>query len=168
MTGGPRIPEAPRNLVVVLMDSLNRHMLGCYGGREFDTPNLDRFARRAVRFDRHYAGSLPCIPARHDLLCGALDFLWKPWGSIELWEAPVTAALRAEGVVSMLISGFVALAFARRFGASRRVTGNPEDAPADPTAVRRHRLAGRIAVGASVMGFLTACGILAGMISRAG
>lgn len=104
MTHGPQLPEAPRNLVVVLMDSLNRHMLGCYGGREFDTPNLDRFARRAVRFDRHYAGSLPCIPARHDLLCGALDFLWKPWGSIELWEAPVTAALRAEGVVSMLVS----------------------------------------------------------------
>ena len=41
----------PRNVVVVLLDSLNRHMLGCYGGTEFDTPNLDRFARdRATRF----------------------------------------------------------------------------------------------------------------------
>ena len=94
----------PRNLVVVLLDSLNRHMLGCYGGDVFETPNLDRFARRAVRFEKHHTGSLPCMPARHDLLCGALDFLWKPWGSIELWEAPVTVALRAQGVVSMLIS----------------------------------------------------------------
>ena len=83
-------PRAPCRAVVILLDSLNRHLLGCYGGREFETPNLDRFARRAVRFDRHYAGSLPCMPARHDILCGALDFLWKPWGSIELWEEPIT------------------------------------------------------------------------------
>ena len=74
------------NVVVVLLDSLNRHHLGCYGGTEFDTPNLDRFARRSVRFTQHYSGALPCMPARHDLLVGALDFLWRPWGSIELWE----------------------------------------------------------------------------------
>ena len=51
----------PRNVVVVLLDSLNRHMLGSYGGTEFETPNLDRFAReRAVRFTNHVTGSLPC------------------------------------------------------------------------------------------------------------
>ena len=94
----------PRNAVVVLLDSLNRHMLGCYGGGEFDTPNLDRFAAQSVRFERHYVGSLPCMPARHDLLCGALDFLWKPWGSIELWEEPITAALRRAKIPSMLVS----------------------------------------------------------------
>jgi arylsulfatase A-like enzyme len=94
----------PANAIVVLLDSLNRHLLGCYGGTEFDTPNLDRFASRAVRFTRHYTGSLPCMPARHDLLCGALDFPWKPWGSIELWEEPITAPLRRAGVVTQLIS----------------------------------------------------------------
>ena len=88
--------------IVVLLDSLNRHMLGAYGGREFDTPNLDRFARRAVRFDRHYVGSLPCMPARHDILCGAQDFLWKCWGSIEAWERPITFPLRLDGVTTML------------------------------------------------------------------
>jgi arylsulfatase A-like enzyme len=97
-------PPPARNAIVVLLDSLNRHMLGAYGGREFETPNLDRFARRAVRFERHYTGSLPCIPARHDILCGALDFLWKPWGSIEIWERPLTAWLRASGVVTKLVS----------------------------------------------------------------
>ncbi|MGH7949871.1 MAG: sulfatase [Candidatus Binataceae bacterium] len=94
----------PRNAIVVLLDSLNRHMLGVYGGVEFSTPNLDEFARRAVRFDWHFSGSLPCIPARHDILCGALDFLWKPWGSIELWERPLTAHLRGAGVVTKLVS----------------------------------------------------------------
>lgn len=93
-----------RNAVVVLLDSLNRHMLGSYGGTEFDTPNLDRFAARATCFDNHFVGSLPCMPARHDILVGALDFLWRPWGSVELWEEPLTGALRAAGVTTMLIS----------------------------------------------------------------
>ena len=95
----------PRNLVVLLLDSLNRHMLGCYGGVEFATPHLDRFAReRAVRFTSHVTGSLPCMPARHDILCGALDFLWRPWGSIEIWEEPLTQQLRRAGVTTMLVS----------------------------------------------------------------
>lgn len=101
------VPEAPgpRNAIVVLLDSLNRHMLGAYGGDEFDTPNLDAFAREhATCFTRHYAGSLPCIPARHDLLCGALDFLWRPWGSIELWEQPLTVALRHAEVTTALVT----------------------------------------------------------------
>jgi arylsulfatase A-like enzyme len=102
---GPAGRAGPTNVVVVLLDSLNRHMLGCYGGTEFATPNLDRFAaERATRFTRHVTGSLPCIPARHDILCGALDFLWRPWGSVEVWERPITADLRAAGVTTMLVS----------------------------------------------------------------
>ncbi len=94
----------PRNVVVVLLDSLNRHMLGAYGGREFETPNIDRFAASGVRFTRHYTGSLPCMPARHDILCGALDFLWKAWGSVEIWEDAITYGLREAGVTTQLIS----------------------------------------------------------------
>ncbi|HKY67426.1 MAG TPA: sulfatase [Acidimicrobiales bacterium] len=104
-SASPPGSTAPRNVVVVLLDSLNRHLLGCYGGTEFATPHLDRFAgERATRFTSHVTGSLPCMPARHDILCGALDFLWKPWGSIELWERPITADLRAAGVTSVLVS----------------------------------------------------------------
>ena len=33
--------------VFVLFDSLNRHILGCYGGRRMPTPNFDRLAARA-------------------------------------------------------------------------------------------------------------------------
>ena len=96
--------ETPRHVVVVLLDSLNRHMLGSYGGTEFATPNLDRFAARSTRFTNHVTGSLPCMPARHDILVGSLDFLWKPWGSIELWEESITATLRRADVTTMLVS----------------------------------------------------------------
>ena len=94
----------PENVVVVLLDSLNRHMLGSYGGTEFSTPNLDLFAARSTKFTNHVTGSLPCMPARHDLLVGSMDFLWRPWGSIELWEEPITATLRHQGVVTMLVT----------------------------------------------------------------
>ncbi len=93
-----------RNVVMILLDSLNRHMLGCYGGEEFKTPNIDRLAARSRRFTRHYVGSLPCMPARHDILCGALDFLWRPWGSVEIWEDAITARLHTAGVASQLIT----------------------------------------------------------------
>ena len=101
---GEAPPSRPQRVVVVLLDSLNRHLLGAYGSTEFDTPNLDRFAESAVVFDRHHAGSLPCMPARHDLLVGALDFLWRPWGSIEVWEEALTTQLRRQGVTSVLVS----------------------------------------------------------------
>ena len=94
----------PKKAVVILLDSLNRHMLGCYGGKEFATPNIDRFAARSQRFTNHCTGSLPCMPARHDILVGALDFLWRPWGSIELWERPLSHYLRRQGVKTQLFS----------------------------------------------------------------
>ena len=37
--------------VVVMYDSLNRHMLEPYGCAETHTPNFARLARRAVQFD---------------------------------------------------------------------------------------------------------------------
>ena len=96
--------SSPRNVVVVLLDSLNRHLLEAYGSNEFSTPNLTRFKERALRFTNHHTGSLPCMPARHDVLCGALDFLWRPWGSVEIWEDAITYDLRRKGVVTQLVT----------------------------------------------------------------
>jgi len=47
-------------VVFVLFDSLVRRALGCYGGTAIATPNFDRFASKAMTFDTHYVGSLPC------------------------------------------------------------------------------------------------------------
>src|SRR5262249_29594524 len=49
----PDPSTTPRNMVVVLLDSLNRHLLGCYGGDEFETPKLDAFAARSIPFTNH-------------------------------------------------------------------------------------------------------------------
>ena len=48
----------------LLFDSLNRNALSCYNDEAPPTPNFDRIAQRGTVFDTHYAGSLPCMPAR--------------------------------------------------------------------------------------------------------
>ena len=90
--------------VFVLFDSLNRHMLGPYGGKRIPTPNFDRLAKRCVTFDRHYVGSLPCIPARRDMLTGRLSFLHRSWGPMEPFDNAFPELLYGAGVYSHLIT----------------------------------------------------------------
>jgi len=90
--------------VFVLFDSLHRQALGCYGGTSVATPNIDRFAKRAVTFDRHYVGSLPCMPARRDLLTGRLNFMHRSWGPIEPFDNAFPEILRRRRVYTHLVS----------------------------------------------------------------
>ena len=90
--------------VFVLFDSLNRHMLGPYGGTRVPTPNFDRLASRAVCFDRHYVGSLPCMPARRDMQTGRLSFLHRSWGPMEPFDNSFPELLNQAGIYSHLIT----------------------------------------------------------------
>ena len=49
-------------VIFLLFDSLNRRALESYGGTTVKTPNFTRLAERAVSFDSHYVGSMPCMP----------------------------------------------------------------------------------------------------------
>lgn len=91
--------------ILVLMDSLNRHYLSAYGDARVRTPSIDRLARQGVVFDRHYAGSLPCMPARRELMTGRHAFLETPWGPIEPYDEILPEEMRKQrGVYSHLIS----------------------------------------------------------------
>ncbi len=90
-------------VVFLLFDSLNRRALSPYGG-SISTPNFDRLAARAATFDRHYIGSMPCMPARRDLHSGRLCFLHRSWGPLEPFDDSFPALLKASGVYSHLVS----------------------------------------------------------------
>lgn len=93
------------NVVFITIDSLNRHFLKTYGQItefEVETPNLDRFAQKAAVFENHYAGSLPCMPARREYFAGIQEFLWRPWGPMEPFDTPVALAARNAGIVTQL------------------------------------------------------------------
>jgi arylsulfatase A-like enzyme len=90
--------------VFVLFDSLNRHMLGPYGGTRIETPSFDRLARRTAAFDSHYVGSLPCMPARRDMQSGRLSFLHRSWGPLEPFDNSFPELLNDAGIYSHLVT----------------------------------------------------------------
>ncbi|MCA9069112.1 MAG: sulfatase-like hydrolase/transferase, partial [Planctomycetaceae bacterium] len=61
-------PNAP-NIVLLFADDLGYEALGCYGGKEFSTPNLDRLASQGMRFRRAYTSPV-CTPSRMSLYTG--------------------------------------------------------------------------------------------------
>jgi arylsulfatase A-like enzyme len=90
--------------IFVLFDTLNRHFLEPYGGDLMQTPNFKRLAEKSVRFDNHYVGSLPCMPARRDLLTGRLNFMHRSWGPLEPFDVAMTEVMKKHGIYSHLIT----------------------------------------------------------------
>lgn len=91
-------------VVFLLFDSLNRLMLEPYGGTLLKTPNFQRLAERCVTFDKHYIGSMPCMPARRDMQTGRHTFLHRSWGPLEPFDNSFPELLKTTGAYSHLIS----------------------------------------------------------------
>jgi len=90
--------------IMVMFDSLNRHMLPPYGCEWVHAPNFERLAERAVTFERCYVGSMPCMPARRELHTGRLNFLHRSWGPLEPFDDSMPEILRENGVYAHLVS----------------------------------------------------------------
>lgn len=60
---------APTNVVLFLADDMGWMDSSVYGSSFYETPNLDRFAKRATRFTQAYASPL-CSPTRASILTG--------------------------------------------------------------------------------------------------
>ena len=90
--------------IIVMFDSLNRHMLDPYADTFVDAPNFARLAARAVTFDNFYAGSMPCMPARREIHTGRYNFLHRSWGPLEPFDDSTPQLLREAGVHTHLVS----------------------------------------------------------------
>ena len=65
----PAQPDRRPNVVVFLVDDMGWMDCGVYGTKYYETPHIDRFATRAMRFTDAYAQPL-CSPTRGSLLTG--------------------------------------------------------------------------------------------------
>lgn len=63
-------PAAQRpNILLILADDIGYKALNCYGGLDFQTPNLNRMAEGGLRFSRAYTSPV-CTPSRVSLHTG--------------------------------------------------------------------------------------------------
>ena len=58
------------NIIFILADDLGFNQIGAYGNTPIRTPNLDRMAKRGIRFTQAYSGNTVCSPSRVSLFTG--------------------------------------------------------------------------------------------------
>lgn len=58
------------NVIYILADDLGYGDLSCYGQIKFKTPNIDKLAKKGMKFTDHYSGNAVCSPSRAVLLTG--------------------------------------------------------------------------------------------------
>lgn len=57
------------NVLLICVDDL-KPVLGCYGNKQAQSPNIDRLAAQSVLFERAYCNQAVCSPSRNALLTG--------------------------------------------------------------------------------------------------
>ena len=58
------------NILVIMSDEHNAGVLGCYGNKTMQTPNIDGLARRGIVFESCYCNSPLCVPSRLSFTSG--------------------------------------------------------------------------------------------------
>jgi len=90
--------------IMVMFDSLNRHMLPNYGCDWVKAPHFAQLGEKTVTFDNFFVGSMPCMPARRELHTGRYNFLHRSWGPIEPFDDSMPEILKNNGIYSHLVS----------------------------------------------------------------
>jgi len=80
-------------IVLIVADSQPTSMLGCYGNDNMRTPNIDRFSRQGVRFDKAYACQPGAAAARAAILSGMAPHANGVWADI----SPISEGVKTLG-----------------------------------------------------------------------
>ncbi len=57
------------NIILIMADDVGYECFGCYGSKQYSTPNIDKLARHGMRFSHCYSQPL-CTPSRVKLMTG--------------------------------------------------------------------------------------------------
>src|SRR5690554_3164001 len=58
------------NILFIMADDCTYSEIGCFGGQNAKTPNIDKLADEGLIFNRAYVSMAMCVPARHELYTG--------------------------------------------------------------------------------------------------
>jgi arylsulfatase A-like enzyme len=109
-----RRAPAPRNLVLISIDTLRADHVGLHGYRRDTTPRLDAFARRSVWFERAVAQASSTAPSHGALLTSRYPSSYgePPWpGGPPDWVDTLAEVLQRHGFATW---GFVDGGYMRR------------------------------------------------------
>src|SRR6478609_3334058 len=67
---GSRLTAAAPNVVLIFTDDQGYGDVGCFGAKDFTTPNLDSLAKQGVRFTDFHVSQPVCSASRASLLTG--------------------------------------------------------------------------------------------------
>lgn len=108
-------PKHKPNIIFIVVDDLGYGELGCYGGKEIPTPNLDKLASGGARFTNGYVTAPFCAASRAALLTGRYQtrfgFEFNPIGAknaapgvgLPVDEKTVADRLRDSGYATALV-----------------------------------------------------------------
>jgi N-sulfoglucosamine sulfohydrolase len=63
-------PDNQPNILFIMADDCSYNAVGCFGGKNAKTPNIDRIAKEGILFNRAYVGMAMCAPCRQELYSG--------------------------------------------------------------------------------------------------
>jgi len=61
--------QHPPNIILIMADDIGYECFGCYGSKQYQTPEIDRMAEAGMRFTHCYSQPL-CTPSRVKLMTG--------------------------------------------------------------------------------------------------
>jgi arylsulfatase A-like enzyme len=92
------------NVILILLDSLNKDYLSCYGNEWISTPNIQKLADKSLVYNNHYIGSAPCMPARREIFTGRKEFMWRGWGQSEPFDDLLPAEVEKTGAYTAIVT----------------------------------------------------------------
>ncbi|MFH0943924.1 MAG: sulfatase [Planctomycetota bacterium] len=105
-----RPPVEGPDVIVILVDTLRRDALGCYGNPRDPTPAIDRFARESTRFKNAISPSGWTLPAVASLLTGTWPSIHRAQGKVSRLTplspdvTPCTVPLQAAGYRTLAVA----------------------------------------------------------------
>jgi len=101
------------NIIVIISDDMGYADIGCHGGKDIATPNIDSVARNGIRFTNGYVSCPVCSPTRAGLATGRYQQRFghefnpgPPPGSLQehvglpLTEVTIANVLKSAGYVT--------------------------------------------------------------------
>ena len=130
------------NIIWIVSDTFRRDHLGAYGNENIHTPALDSMALKSVRFNRHYAGSFPTMPARADHATGLWTMSFMGWEKLP-HNVTTLAEVLAEGgfhtAASVDTPFYVKEGMNYNRGFQSFLLNNGQNAPGSALTVKRSR-----------------------------